>query len=131
MRHAFISAVLSIYFCVPAFGMEVMEHREELGTLKEQSKEGPMMEKLLADQEAAFQKVRGAIASRELRPGELSKDVAKKYGKPIDQDVWGAGQKWLYRSKTGKWLERPWIYLFFDADGKLEKWDCNHTECPG
>ncbi len=111
--------------------MEVLEHREELGTLKDQSKEGPMMEKLLNEHEAAFQKVRAAIASRELRPGISSKDVSKKYGKPIDDDAAGAGRKWLYRSKTGKWLNRPWITLYFDSTGKLEKWDCGHTECPG
>ncbi|MGH7197637.1 MAG: hypothetical protein ACREH5_02710 [Candidatus Omnitrophota bacterium] len=108
-----------------------MAHREELGTLKEQSKEGPMMEKLLNEHEAAFQKVKGAILSGELKPGVPSKDVAKKYGKPIDEDAPNGGQKWLYRSKTGKWLDRPWITLYFDAGGKLEKWDCGHTECPG
>ena len=111
--------------------MEVMEHREELGTLKEQSKEGPMMEKIQEEHEAAFQKVRGAILSRELRPGAPSKDVAKKYGKPIDEDASNGGRKWLYRSKTGKWLDRAWITLYFDGGGKLERWDCNHTECPG
>ena len=111
--------------------MEVLEHREELGTLKEQSKEGPIMEKILNEHEAVFQKVREAIASRELRPGIPSKDVAKKYGNPIDKDTSDGGQKWLYRSKTGKWLDRAWIMLYFDAGGRLEKWDCNHTECPG
>ena len=114
-----------------ASGMEVMEHRKELGTLKEQSKEGPMMEKILNEQEAAFQNIRKAIASGELKPGFSSKEVAKKYGNPIDKDTSNGGQKWLYRSKTGKWLDHPWIYLYFDPAGKLMKWDCNHTECPG
>lgn len=111
-------------------GMEMMEHREELGTLKEQGKDEAQKEKDLTEHEARFQAVRQALIGKELRIGALSKEVLSKYGKPVVADsASGTGEKWLYRSRKGKWLDRPWVYLYFDQKKNLTSWECGHTEC--
>lgn len=111
-------------------GMEMMEHAEELGTLQEQGKDEAQKEKHLAEQEARFQAVRQALIGKELKIGVLSKEVLIKYGKPVVADsAGGTGEKWLYRSRKGKWLDRGWVYLYFDQKKSFTGWECGHTEC--
>ena len=108
---------------------EVREHREEIRTLKEQSLGEAAKEKQLAEEEASFQSIRAALAAKTLATGAASKSVAKQYGKPIDVSPEGSGKKWLYRSRHGQWLERPWLYLYFDEKNTLVRWECFHTDC--
>ena len=129
VKHSFTVSMLALAMALIC-GMEVMEHREELGTLKEQGKDEAEKEIILAEQEARFQAVRKALVGKELGIGVLSKEVLSKYGKPVVADsAGGQGEKWLYRSRKGKWLDRPWVYLYFDQKKSLSGWECGHTEC--
>ena len=119
--------LVGAFFLLCAMG--VMEHREELGTLKEHGQEADAQEKELAEQEARFQSVKAAIIAAELKAGTSAKEITKKFGKPIDTAPLEKGEKWLYRSRTGKWLDTPWIYIYFDEQGYLTRWECAHTDC--
>ena len=66
-----------------ACGMgEVAEHREELGTLKDEGEDQDAMEKELADHEAHFQNVKAAILRGELKEGMRTRELSGKLGSP-------------------------------------------------
>ena len=112
-------------------GMEVMEHREELGTLKEQSVEEAEKDKIAKAHESAFRKVEAAILSKEIKSGMASKQIRSDYGVSSSIRPEGDGEHWLYRSLKGGFLDKPWIFLYFDKNGMLTHWDCGHTPaCP-
>ena len=116
-----------IFLC----GMELLEHREEIGTLKDQAGAQNQINQASKEAEAAFQKVAEAVKSGKIRSGTLSKDVKSRHGAPSAVSPEGDGQRWLYRSMKGKTLERPWIFLYFDKGGSLVRQECGHTDaCP-
>ena len=125
----FFPLLLACAFCF--CGMEVVEHREELGTLKEQSVEEGEKDKIAQAHETAFKKIEAAILSKEIITGVSSKQIKSKYGAPSTSSPEGDGQRWLYRSLKGRFLDKPWIFLYFDNKDLLTHWDCGHTPaCP-
>lgn len=110
-------------------GMEVMEHRQELGTLKEQSQEGPRMEEALEKQEASFLGVAEALRTKALAKGAAGRDVSSRYGSPVTVSPGPGGEQWMYRSRHGKRLQTPWVFLYFGEDGRLRDWKCARTDC--
>ena len=115
-----------VLFC----GMEVMEHREELGTLKAQAGDEAEKDKISKAHEEAFQKVAAAMTAGEIKIGALSKDIRARFGAPSVADAGeGGGQRWLYRSLKGRnALDKPWVFLYFDSKGILTRWDCGHVQ---
>ncbi len=117
----------AFFFC----GMELLEYREEIGTLKDQAGQEAEKAKHAKTHEEAFKKVEAALISGQLKTGTPVKDVRSRYGDPSTARPEGQGQRFLYRSLKGKFLDRPWIFLYFSQDGRLERWDCGHTPaCP-
>ncbi len=128
-RWAFLLLFVSSFlFC----GMGVLEHREELGTLKEQSIQEEQKEKTSKAQEEAFKKVEAALKASEIKEGLELSQIRSRYGAPSAISPEGeGGQRWLYRSSKGKALEKPWIFLYFDSQSRLIRWECGHTEACG
>ena len=128
------SVLLLLFLFSSAFfscGMEVMEHREELGTLKEQSGDEDQKGKIAKEHDAAFKKIEAALIAKEIKTGISSKQIQSRYGSPSTSSPEGDGQRWLYRSLKGGFLNRPWVFLYFDKNGLLLRWDCGHTPaCP-
>ncbi len=108
---------------------QAREHREEIGTLKEQSEDEAAKLKELAAQDASFQSVRAAIIRGELQAGTSGKVFAKKFGLPSVKDPEGEGLEWLYMARSKKWLQTPRVALYFDKGNRLESWECFHTDC--
>ena len=104
-----------------------MEHREELGTLKEQSGDEADKDKIAKEHEAAFKKVEAALIAKEIKSGMSSKQIRSRYGSPSTSSAEGDGRRWLYRSLKGGFLDKPWIFLYFDKNDLLLRWDCGHT----
>ena len=115
-----------------SYAMGVAEHREELGTLKEQSLEENEKGKITKLHEEAFKKVETALITQEIKQEATSKQIQSRYGAPSVITAIEDGERWLYRSLKGKgFLDKPWIFLYFDRHGKLSRWDCGHTPaCP-
>lgn len=109
--------------------MEIIHHREELGTLKGQSVEEGEKAKISKEHQASYEKISRAMARQELKPGVSLKKIVSTYGKPASADRKNGHERWLYRSSKGPQMERPWIFLYFDENGKLLSWECGHTEC--
>ncbi len=112
-------------------GMELMQYGEEIGTLKDQAAQEAEKAKHAKLHEQAFKKVEAALIAGEIKAGAAMKDIRARYGEPSTVRPEGPGQRFLYRSLKGKFLDRPWIFLYFGADGRLIRWDCGHTAaCP-
>ena len=107
----------------------VFEHREELGTLKDQGEEEAGKEKELAAQDASFQNVKAAIVRGELKEGMPGRDLVSKLGPPAVTIPKDEGHEWLYIARSKKWLDSPRVALYFDKDGRLKGWECTHTNC--
>ena len=114
-----------LIFC----GMEVMQYREELGTLKEHASNEGERKKFEKSQENSFQAVDKAVKSKKISVGTTTADFLNRFGAPNAKDSSENGQRWLYRSIHGKALEKPWIFFYFDPQGKLLRWECGHTVC--
>lgn len=130
MPRAFFSLVLlagAFFFC----GMELLQYREEIGTLKDQAAAQGDIGNAQKENEAAFQKAQSELAAGRIKAGDSSKQLRGRLGAPSSASPEGKGERWLYRSSKGKMLERPWIFFYFDAAGSLLRWECGHTPaCP-
>lgn len=130
MPRALLSLLLlagATVFC----GMEVLAHREEIGTLKGQADAQNEIKKAQKENDEAFQKAEAQLLSGKLKTGTPSKDLRARCGAPSSVSPEGAGERWLYRSSKGKLLDRPWVFFYFDASGKLLRWECGHLKaCP-
>ena len=125
MKKRLFLIFIPILFC----GMGIMEHGEEISTLKDQAAAEAVKGKLSAEQEKAFENVSRAAGRKELHAGLTRKNILDRYGKPSMSDSSNGEERWLYRSSKGKMLERPWIFLYFDSRGNLSRWDCGHMDC--
>ena len=107
--------------------MDIIQHREEISTLKDQSAAQDEINKISQAQEKAFRNVEKAMASKEIQPGMTSKQVRSRYGEPSVTGSVETGSRWLYRSVKGSFIARPWIFLYFNPAGELARWECGHT----
>ena len=107
--------------------MEIMHHREEIGTLKDQAGARKEISEASKKNETAFKKVEAALIAKEIKTGDLSTRIQKRCGPPSAAAPEGDGQRWLYRSLQGGLLDKPWIWLYFDKTGALVRWECGHT----
>ena len=96
----------------------------ELQTLAEQGRAEGEKQKVLAAQEARFQKIRRALVGRELKRGMPAAEIRRMAGDPVVVVSGGRGKEWGYASKHGNWFGGPEIFLFFDAKDALRGWEC-------
>ncbi len=108
---------------------EVFEHREELGTLKEQGEEEKKKAEALAEERLTFQNILSALREKRLEKGMPAKEVAQKFGRPWVESQKVSALEWLYFNPSGKWLQNPRIQLNFDKDKRLAGWECFYVEC--
>lgn len=93
-------------------------------TLIELGKSEKDKEKILKQETMNFEKVKKYINSNKIEKG-ISKDIAvKKFGEPVLIFSEPEAERWAYKAADASWLSGEKIYLFFDKDAKLVKWEC-------
>lgn len=108
----------------------VFEHREELGTLKEQGDNEKKKAEYLTEQRAHFNGILDGIRRKELKVGMSADESSKKWGKAEVESSAQSGWEWIYIDPQGKRLKNPRIELHFDNDRRLTSWECSYVECP-
>jgi hypothetical protein len=129
-RSPLLLTVFLFLICLAAAsGMEILEHRKELGVLKEHGRDEEQKEKELERRESAFQGVRNAIKGGQLTKGASSRDVEKKYDRPAVSGPEGNGEEWIYFGRSSERLRAPRVHLYFSESRRLERWECHYADC--
>lgn len=122
-------AAAVVVSCVFLMGMDIVPHREALGTLKDLSDSRAQEEDALRRQEESFQKTLMLIKSGELEPGKSADWLRRRAGEPVSVTQSEGSRAWLYRARNGRGLDTPWIFVYADDKGRIVRWECGHTDC--
>lgn len=110
-------------------GCGILIKSDPIETLADQGRQEDLKNKALKEENERFEKVLGALKNGALRKGEPASEIEKKYGAPVVVIPKDEAQSWLYNAKGRGWFKQPKIYLYFDREKKLEKWECSYTDC--
>jgi hypothetical protein len=128
-----LKRVLSIFGLVvlvcSLHGCGVLIKSDPIETLADQGRQEDLKNKALKEEAERFEKVLGALKSGAIQKGALSGEIEKSYGAPVVVIPKDEGQSWLYNAKGRRWFKQPKIYLYFDREKKLKKWECSYTDC--
>ncbi len=127
-RPIFILILLAAALQMTA-GCAVTSNLEELKTLKAMVDEDKEKARDLKQEDKIFENIQKAIREERLKPGMSSEEVTRQWGGPIIKAVEGQSERWAYKEKTGDWFKGAKVYLFFDQEGRLEKWQCIRAAC--
>lgn len=96
----------------------------DLKTLMELGKSQGEIAKALQGETKAYNKVKEAIGSGELKEGEPAEGILTRFGEPVIEiyDRKRDAVKWLYMPATSTHFEGEKLYLFMDNDGRLVGW---------
>jgi hypothetical protein len=107
-------------------GCAKVAHLDQLLTIKAYSDNKDLQEKFILQQNQNFKKLLAAVKDGTLEPGTTHRVILKEFGAPILSRLTAADGKdldvWLYRYAT-EYFNSEKVYLYFDQEGKLVKWD--------
>jgi len=102
----------------------VARHASDLTTLVSQAKEEGGKQADLDREQKSFKALEEAIRAGKVRPGMTQSSIENRFGEPIVVLEEQKGRTaWLYQSPDWNWFAARKIYLEFDRNGKLRKWD--------
>ena len=117
------------YLC-PQFSGCVSIDSEAVQTLVEIEKDMKVKDEALEKSDESYLKLKTAMEEHHIKAGTKSSRVKKRFGKPVAVLTDGEGERWFYRAKEGGRFKAHKIYLFFNKNRRLEKWECIRTDCP-
>lgn len=104
-------------------GCAELQHLDQALTLKAYSDEKDAQNKYVARHDALFEEMwREAQKPEAFKAGLTKPGFARAFGDPVFCRQAGVLEECLYR-RIVKPLESPKIYLYFDAQGELVRWD--------
>jgi hypothetical protein len=73
----------------------------------------------------SYNLLKKAMESGLLESGAADEEIIKKYGQPVMamEDAVGDTVRWVYKPSEADYFKGEKIYLFFDKDGKLNRWE--------
>jgi len=89
------------------------------------SKDMGKMKRQLKKETRDYDDIKEAIVGLDLKKGEASDDIERRYGSPAItlREADGGGVKWVYKPASSSYFEGEKAYLFFDGEGRLVKWE--------
>jgi len=116
---------LFFVFLIFLSGCAILEHKNELLTLKSLGDDQAKQEQFLKRQEKKFQLLLSDYEKGKLKQGTAQKAVLSRYGEPIsmkkNEDQPEVSEQFVYRHPE-QFFGSEKIYLYFDKDSKLIKW---------
>lgn len=91
-----------------------------LGMLLGIARDQGNMEKALAKETKAFEKIAKAIETGRVLAGQTQDEIRRKYGGPsvaVEKD--DGSERWVYKPSDKSYFENAKIYLFFNEDKVL------------
>ncbi|MBI4367981.1 MAG: hypothetical protein HY588_01160 [Candidatus Omnitrophica bacterium] len=76
-----------------------------------------------------FQELKRAISDRKLKTEISQGEFERQFGKPVVVLQEGTREKYVYKSGKAGWFGGEKVYLYFDQQSKLVKWECVRFEC--
>jgi hypothetical protein len=128
----FLSLVVILYTSADVFAdvyknkkIKWVKSKTGLKSLMTLSKDTGKMESELKEETKSYESVKKAMDEGLLEKGMASSEVSSKYGEPVlvisDQD--GKLTRWVYKPSQATYFSGPKVYLFFDPDDGLQKWE--------
>lgn len=103
-----------------------VQNLDELLTLKEYSEEKGAQEKWIEEEAAKFDRILAAAQDGSIKSVATQPLILERFGDPVLKEHTELDNKsverWLYRHPIQK-LAFEKVYLFFDADGRLLKYE--------
>jgi len=93
-------------------------------TLMKVGKSQSEMAAAAKSESANYDKIKNAIKNGRLSEGDAARDIIKRYGEPVVMlpARKGRPEKWVYKPAGAEFFSNEKIYLFFDENGGLLKW---------
>ncbi|HLD49581.1 MAG TPA: hypothetical protein VJC08_00130 [bacterium] len=124
MNNKKIITGLIFCLCLPLIqGCARLVAGEGAATLLDMKKDEAKKQEMLNREESNFQAIKAAAQKQGLKIG-MSAREAEHMSAPTLIVREEKGWRWMYQGKGGKVLDRPKIYLFFDENYRLAKWEC-------
>lgn len=99
-------------------------HLDDINKMMALKRSDDMKQYVLNQETASFEKVKKYMDSGKMEKGMGMQSVLKEFGEPLLIYYESPGAKWVYKPASASWFEGEKIYLFFDEEGKLVKWEC-------
>ena len=83
------------------------------------------MTRVLVDETKNYEAAKTTISRGNIKPGDSSVSVRKSCGEPvlILDDGKDGSKRWVYKPMASTYFAGEKIYLFFDPQDKLVKWE--------
>jgi len=99
-----------------------------ISTLMEVGRSEAYKQKALKQETASFNRVKKYIGKNRIKKGISKKAAMRKFGKPVLMTPKEDYEKWVYKPSDSNWFGGEKIYLFFDKDNKLIRWQVVNAE---
>ncbi len=94
---------------------------KDLGFLKELADDEKEKAKAIESDTRNYEKLKEALAVGKLKPGMPIEEIRDRYGEPVVKTQEKEGMRLGYKPGPASWFGEQKIYLFFDVQGKLIK----------
>ena len=109
-------------------GCSIVSHMDELMLMKGYSNEKDAQHKLVKSINDHYDELCKAIDQKTVNDNKDEASWVKSFGEPIlKKDLSDGTQRWLYRYAIYR-LAKSKVYVYFNRDGKLIKWE--KLTCP-
>lgn len=112
----FLTGVLILSFLAGCGGAT-----KDIGFLKELADDEKDKAKTIENDTRNYEKLKEALASGKLKPGMPIEEVRNRFGEPVVSTQEKEGMRLGYKPGPASWFGEQKIYLFFDDQGKLLK----------
>jgi len=107
----------------------IAKNIEGLSTLSALGKDAEDQEAILRKESENFDKLKRALCSQLLRVQLSGAEIIHTYGAPIVVMSQPDTVRWIYQGHTGGVFSDPKIYLYFDENQLLKRWEIIRADC--
>jgi hypothetical protein len=122
--------ILAIFFIFLVSGCVYMKaDKGDIGTLLDIKRSEESEKEYLKKASENFERAVTKINTGEIKIGVKKTEVVQKIGDPLLQYKKAGGETFVYRPSEDAWFKGKKVYLYFDSNGQLARWQCFHTSC--
>ena len=112
-----------IFYLILSTALIVNAHAAGIGELMDISRAQADAQREYQQETRAFERVKAAIKSGEIRKGQLKKEIDDRYGGPVvnTTEFETDREKWIYKPAKSSFFSGAKAYLYFDKDNKLDE----------